>query len=105
MKKYTLNLICRDFMHTQITKIAILKSLRLGKRSPLITPTCLKRDQIKKKCTPLPVTAKLSAFLQRGRGGTRFRGRWKRGALFFDLISFEARRSDEGRPFSKPKAF
>ena len=25
--------------------------------------------------------------------------------IIFDLISFEARKSDEGRPFSKPKAF
>ena len=25
--------------------------------------------------------------------------------IIFDLISFKAQRSDEGRPFSKPKAF
>ena len=33
----------------------ILKSLRLGKRSPLITPLCLKRDQIKNNGAPLIV--------------------------------------------------
>ena len=31
----------------------ILKSLRLGKRSPLITPSCLKRDQITNNGAPL----------------------------------------------------
>ena len=33
----------------------ILKSIRLGKRSPLITPSCLKRDQIKNNGAPLCV--------------------------------------------------
>ena len=39
-----------DFGKTK--KLPILKSLRLGKRSPLITPSCLKRDQIKRKRHP-----------------------------------------------------
>ena len=38
--------------------IPILKSLRLGKRSPLITPSCLKREQIKNNA-PLFVKPKL----------------------------------------------